>query len=123
MGMRRNCKGKYINGILRASNYYKCMKEDINVEHLAHLARIELSDAQKAQLQKDLPAILDFVGQLDEVGVSHAEAGRQLLGLENVFRSDAKKDNSLPEGQKIIDDTPTTRDGFAEVPGVFNADK
>jgi len=39
------------------------------IEHLAHLARLKLSDEQKQSLVGDMESILWLVSQLDEVDV------------------------------------------------------
>ncbi len=43
------------------------------IEHLAHLARLKLSDEQKASLVGDFESILWLIGQLDEVDVEGVE--------------------------------------------------
>ena len=43
------------------------------IEHLAHLARLKLSDEQKQSLVGDMESILWLVSQLDEVDVEWVE--------------------------------------------------
>ena len=43
------------------------------IEHLAHLARLKLSDEQKASLVGDMQSILWLIGQLDEADVEGVE--------------------------------------------------
>jgi len=77
-------------------------KEDI--EGLARLARLELSEQEKASLQKDVSNILEYVGQVSAVEASASgptapahhnimredivrEAGDQLAGKEEAIRA------------------------------------
>jgi len=57
-----------------------------DVEHLAGLARIAVSDSEKEVLRKDLEDILAYVSQVKEVA---AEMGSPEAGeLHNVMRED-----------------------------------
>lgn len=57
-----------------------------DVEHLAGLARIKVSDSEKEVLRHDLEEILAYVSEITEVV---AEAGVSAVGeLHNVLRAD-----------------------------------
>lgn len=57
-----------------------------DVEHLASLARIKISDSEKEILRHDLAEILAYVSQVKEVT---AELGQAKAGnLRNVMRAD-----------------------------------
>lgn len=59
-----------------------------DVEHLAGLARIEVSDSEKEVLRHDLEEILDYVSQVTKVV---AELGEPEAGeLHNVMREDGE---------------------------------
>ncbi|KKS16495.1 MAG: Aspartyl/glutamyl-tRNA(Asn/Gln) amidotransferase subunit C [Parcubacteria group bacterium GW2011_GWB1_41_6] len=58
------------------------------VEKLAHLARIELGEAEKKELQKELGSILDFVSKLKKTEVGEIQAGGRIFEETNVFRED-----------------------------------
>lgn len=58
------------------------------VEHIAKLARIELTDAEKEKMTKELGAILTYVEKLNEVDTTGVESTAQVTGLEDVFRKD-----------------------------------
>ena len=67
-------------------------REDI--EDLAHLSRLKLTEEELAGLEKDFPAILEYVGQLARHdGVVGAVAGGSVSAgvpeLHNVMREDA----------------------------------
>jgi aspartyl-tRNA(Asn)/glutamyl-tRNA(Gln) amidotransferase subunit C len=44
-----------------------------DVEHIALLARIALTDEERAKMGKDLSAVLDYVRTLDALGLEHEE--------------------------------------------------
>lgn len=57
-----------------------------DVEHLAGLARIAVSDSEKEVLRHDLEEILAYVSEIKDVA---AELGEPAVGeLHNVFRDD-----------------------------------
>lgn len=82
-----------------------------DIENLAELAKIELSDTEKNTLLKDLDSILDYVRQVEKVEVSDIEAEYK---NKNVWRED--KDNSpVFSRDLIIKQFPDSQDGFLKV--------
>jgi aspartyl-tRNA(Asn)/glutamyl-tRNA(Gln) amidotransferase subunit C len=59
-----------------------------DVLKLATLARLQLSDDEVAEYQRELGAILKYVEHLDDVDVSGLEPTSQVTGLTNVSRAD-----------------------------------
>ncbi|MCS7261864.1 MAG: Asp-tRNA(Asn)/Glu-tRNA(Gln) amidotransferase subunit GatC [Aquificaceae bacterium] len=45
----------------------------MNLEKVAHLARLSLTEEEKGHLTKQLESILEFVQQLQEVNTEHVE--------------------------------------------------
>ena len=86
------------------------------VEHVARLARLELSEEEVALYTEQLGRILEYVevlGELDTENVeplSHASAGG------NVFRADAVKE-SLPR-EAILKEAPKSDGAHFRVPPV-----
>ncbi len=58
------------------------------VEYVAHLARLTLSDAERQQFGEQLNAILAYMDQLNEVPTDDVEPTSHVLDLVNVFRED-----------------------------------
>ena len=89
------------------------------IEHIAKLARIELGDAEKERMTKQLGDILLYIGKLKEVDTTGVEPTAQVTGLEDVFR----KDDATPwwEGNPIdlVEAAPEHEDRFVKVKGVF----
>ncbi len=58
------------------------------VSHLAHLARIALTDDEIAKLTGELSAIVDSVAKVSEVATPDVPATSHPIPLTNVFRDD-----------------------------------
>ena len=84
------------------------------VEHIAELARIGISDDEKEKFQKDLGAILDYVDSLAEVDVASIEPTAHITGLENETRPD-ENGSSHADVKALIDMVPEAKDGYVKV--------
>lgn len=60
----------------------------VDVEHVARLARLGLTDDEIDRMQTQLSHILATVAQLAEVDTSHIGPTAQVIALENVMRED-----------------------------------
>lgn len=75
-----------------------------DVEHLAGLARIAVSDSEKEVLRKDLEDILEYVSQVKEVA---AEMGTPEAGeLRNVMREDEEAHEGGVFTEDILSQAP-----------------
>jgi len=81
-----------------------------DVENLAQLARIELTEGEKKELLSDMDSILGYVKQIEEVKVSEVEAD---YDLKNIWREDGEPCESSKE--LIIKQFPDSHDGFLKV--------
>lgn len=90
-------------------------KED--VEHIAELARIKLTDEEKSSFTEKLSGILDWVKELEEAPTEGIEPINQIAGLENVMRED-KAGESLPI-EKVLQNAPQKKDNYIKVAKVF----
>ncbi|MEO6577436.1 MAG: Asp-tRNA(Asn)/Glu-tRNA(Gln) amidotransferase subunit GatC, partial [Candidatus Limnocylindria bacterium] len=59
-----------------------------DVEHVAHLARLHLTDGEVDRMQTQLSNILEAVETLRDVDTSHVGATASVIQLENVMRED-----------------------------------
>ncbi len=59
-----------------------------DVEHVAHLARLGLSDEELARLEGQLNHILDQYAVLSELDTDHIPPTAQTIELENILRED-----------------------------------
>lgn len=87
------------------------------VKHVAHLARIAVSDAEAEALQGDLNAILTFVEQLNEVDVADVEPMTSAIAMSMKKRTDVVTEGD--QAEKIVANAPTNDDSFFVVPKVI----
>ena len=64
-----------------------------DVDHVAQLARLGLSDEEKQRLGSELSAILDAISKLQEVDTSNIPETAQVGDLVNVLRDDVVEDS------------------------------
>ena len=82
-----------------------------DVEKLAELARIELSDIEKKELLSDMEGILGYVKQIESVEV---EDSTLQYDLYNVWREDKIEPQEFSH-EKIVEQFPDSKDGFVKV--------
>ncbi len=87
------------------------------VEHVAKLARLEVSEDEKAMFARQLSAILTYMDQLKEVDTEGVEPTATVLPTENVWREDAVR-LSLAQEQALAN-APDQADGFFRVPKII----
>lgn len=62
--------------------------EKKDIEHIAKLARLDLSEEEYEKFGPQLSGILGYIDQLKEVDTSQVEPTAQVTGLENGLRED-----------------------------------
>jgi len=70
---------------------------DLDVTHVARLARLKLTDAEAQLFQEQLAHVLQYADKLGEVDVSGVEAAAHAIPLFDVFREDEARDWFTPE--------------------------
>ncbi|MBV8796345.1 MAG: Asp-tRNA(Asn)/Glu-tRNA(Gln) amidotransferase subunit GatC [Hyphomicrobiales bacterium] len=94
------------------------MSVDLNaVCRIAHLARIEVSDAETPHLQREINAILKFVEALDSVDVEGVEPMTSVIPMQLPMREDIVTDGD--KAPLVLANAPLTEDGFFVVPKVI----
>ncbi|BBI35252.1 Asp-tRNA(Asn)/Glu-tRNA(Gln) amidotransferase subunit GatC [Cohnella abietis] len=88
-----------------------------DVEHVANLARLELSEQEKEQFEGQLNAILKYAEKLNQLDTDGIEPTSHVLPLANVMRDDKVKP-SLPI-EKVLLNAPEDEDGHFKVPAVL----
>ena len=63
------------------------------VRHIAHLARLSLSDEEVKKFSTELSSILDYIEILNELDTESVEPTAQVTGLTNVFREDTVQES------------------------------
>ncbi len=89
------------------------------IQHIAKLARLELTDSELKKYSGQLSAILNYIDQLKEVDVKGIEPTAQVTGLENILREDAVKNWDEKEIEEALADAPEKEEGFIKVKRVI----
>jgi len=90
------------------------------VEHIAKLARLDLTDGEKDSLRDQLSSILDYVSQLREIDTEGVEPLSYVATLENVWADDEIKGCSAAERNVIIENFPDKEGDLLKVKAVFS---
>ena len=88
-----------------------------DVEHVAALARLGLTDAEKEALREQLSSILEHIAVLNRLDTSDIPPTAQVIALDNVMRDDAVWPSLSQED--ALRNAPAARDGFIEVRAVL----
>jgi aspartyl-tRNA(Asn)/glutamyl-tRNA(Gln) amidotransferase subunit C len=88
------------------------------VEHIAALARLELSDEEAELYQEQLSAILEYFERLQELSTVEIPPTATALPLRSVMREDEARP-PMPR-EDILHNAPAADDGCFEVPAVLD---
>ena len=88
-----------------------------DVEHVADLARLGLSAAEKERLRDQLSSILGHIEALGELDTEAIPPTAQVVELTNVMRADEVRP-SLPR-EAVLANAPRQADGFFEVHAIL----
>lgn len=91
--------------------------EQKDVEHVANLARLELTDAEKQRFTQQLNAILKFAEKLNELNTDQVEPTTHVLKLSNVLREDEARPSLSQD--VALRNAPDEDDGQFKVPAVL----
>lgn len=89
------------------------------IQHIAKLARLDLTEAELEKYNGQLSAVLNYIDQLKEVEVKGVEPTAQVTGLENVLRDDKVKDWDEKEIEEALADAPEREERFIKVKRVI----
>src|SRR5688500_12336757 len=88
-----------------------------DVEHVAHLARLHLTDEEIDRMQVQLSNILEAIETLRDVDTSHVGPTASVIQLENVMREDVA---AAPMSRDAaLANAPLRDDPFLRVPTVL----
>jgi len=90
--------------------------EDFNLDHVANLARINLTAEEKARFASQLGDVLTYIAQLNEVNVEGVEPTAHAFPVVNVWAEDVAEAGLSVED--ALRNTPEKRDNMFVVPKV-----
>ena len=92
------------------------MISEEEVRHIAHLARMGLTDEEVKKMSGQLGAILDSIEQIGELDLSDVPPTANPLNLTNVFRPDEPGVCFTPE--EALSTAPDSVDNLFAVPRI-----
>jgi aspartyl-tRNA(Asn)/glutamyl-tRNA(Gln) amidotransferase subunit C len=94
----------------------------VEIQHLAKLSRIRLTDSEIESLEGDLSAIVSYVSTITDLVGDDAQTGPQLGARSNVFRKDEITNEPNQYSEDIIAEMPATEGRFLKVKKILNTE-
>ena len=92
------------------------MSSKIDVNKIAQLAHLKLSDAESERIGNHLKQVIDYIDQLNELDTSNIEPTSHVLPINNIFRED--ETSKLNDTDYLIG-APAHNKGHYEVPKII----
>lgn len=86
------------------------------VEHVAHLARLSLSEEEKIAMTRDMEMILEFADQINQFTFTDVNATAHVIPINNVFREDHVAPSM--DREVLLQNAPSSQNGCFSVPKV-----
>ena len=92
-----------------------------NVEHVAKLARLYLSDEEKHDMVDQLNKVLTFAEHINAVDTTDVAPTSHVLNVQNVMREDVVKPSL--DREWVLKNAPDSDEGQFRVPAVLDEPK
>jgi aspartyl-tRNA(Asn)/glutamyl-tRNA(Gln) amidotransferase subunit C len=96
------------------------MPVEIDIEHVARLARLELTDEEKARLRDQLGVILENAAKVSEVATDDVPPTAYAIPRSNVLRPDEVTPSLTV--QEVLSNAPEVEDDRFKVPKVVEVE-
>ena len=90
------------------------------LEHVAHLARLGLTEEELDRYEGQLNHILDQYAKLAELDTDAIPPTAQTIELENILRDDVAAPSMAPE--QVLANAPAREGDFIVVPAILGGD-
>lgn len=87
-----------------------------DVEHVAKLARLELTEEEKILYTKQLGDVLKYVDQMNEVDTTNVKPMTQVIDTAALLREDVPSQEISKEA--LMSNAPEEENGFFKVPKI-----
>ncbi len=94
------------------------MLDNKQIEHLAKLAKLDVTEEEKSKYAEQISAVLDYFEQIRSLEVQNINELEHITGMANVVRYDEERNVSLTED--IMDQAPEISNQQFRVSEVFN---
>lgn len=88
------------------------------VEHVALLARLGLSNAERERMREQLSSILDHIDQLRAVDTSNVAPTAQVIPLDPILREDVVEPSLTVE--QVLANAPRSENGYIKVRAILD---
>jgi aspartyl-tRNA(Asn)/glutamyl-tRNA(Gln) amidotransferase subunit C len=96
------------------------MPVEIDIEHVARLARLELTDEERARLREQLGVILEAAAKVSEVATDDVPPTAYAIARSNVLRPDEITPSLTTE--EVLSNAPEVEDDRFKVPRVVEVE-
>jgi aspartyl-tRNA(Asn)/glutamyl-tRNA(Gln) amidotransferase subunit C len=87
------------------------------VKHVAHLARLAVTEEEAELLTEQLDKIIGFAEELNELDTDNVEPTTHVLELKNILREDEVRNSVSVE--EALKNAPAQKDGQFKVPNIL----
>jgi aspartyl-tRNA(Asn)/glutamyl-tRNA(Gln) amidotransferase subunit C len=91
--------------------------DQAQVQHVARLSRLHVSDAELSHFTGQLAQVLDYVHKLSELDVEHVEPLTTAIDMTNVLREDAEQAGL--DVEQTLNNAPDRSEAYFKVPKVL----
>jgi len=96
------------------------MIERKDIDKLAELSRVEMSDSEKDGIVKDLGSILNYISEIQQVATGEISEEGRIGMVKNVMREDG---NAYAEGshtKEIVESAPKKEGNYIKVKKILS---
>lgn len=93
------------------------MSGKFDIDRIAELARLRLTDAEKERLGGHLDTIIHYIDKLNELDTTNVAPTSHVLPIQNVFRDDVEE-KRFPQ-KDYLAQSPAHKKGHYEVPKII----
>ena len=94
-----------------------------DIEHLASLARIKLTENEMGRLPKELSSIVEYVSVVSDIAGDEADAAPQVGARYNVFRKDEVTNEPDEYTEAVLAEMPQTEGRYMKVKKILQVDE
>lgn len=91
------------------------------VDNIAELAKLPLSNEQKSQYAKELSKILEFVEQINRAKSHQIKLSETITGIDSVFRNDKIDKTRCLSQKEALANAPSKQDGYFKVKAILES--
>ena len=88
-----------------------------DVEYIANLSRLEITEAEKDEYAAQLSGILEHVNRLQKLNTDNIEPTFYTIDMKNVMRED--ENEPVLDKQKVFDAAPSIENNGFKVPKIL----